>query len=266
MYPQTNQRIDLAAAAFSLNVSPGLVSKEAEELQVTTGAIAVKSGMPRAHCRGACAGILGGARCFIERQRLPSISQTQWTHHGPLDVNCRGDLQSSRRRTRAARAGTRRRMSASVVALTALALGAALLLQSLAARAAAKTTVGTKLDIIMRSGEQHSEHPFRWRGISADWVNGDRRDLPRFDVRVVCSERCPSDVLPTEVGQDTVVWKTGPNTKGYVEVSCEERCVVRQSGQSRPWDDVRYVQLRPSLGGCFAQSAADKARQRRLAL
>jgi len=146
-----------------------------------------------------------------------------------------------------------------VVALTALAFGTALLLQSLAARADAKSTVGTKLDIIMRSGEQYSEHPFGWRGISADWVNVDRRDLPRYDVRVVCSQRCPSDVLPTEVGQDTVVWKTGPNTKGYVEVSCEERCVVRQNGQRRPWDEVRYVQLRPSLGGCFAQSEADKA-------
>jgi hypothetical protein len=157
-------------------------------------------------------------------------------------------------------------MSASLLAVAALAFGADSLLQSLAARADARTTLGTKLDIIMRSGEQRAERPLAWRGISADWVNVDRRDLPRFDVRVICSESCPSDVLPTEVAQDTVVWKTGPNTKGYVEVSCEERCVVRQNAQSRPWDDVRYVQLRPSLGGCFARSDADKARRPPFAL
>jgi hypothetical protein len=188
---------------------------------------------------------------------------------GPLDapwttkVKCRGDLRSSSARTGAARAGTRRRIFASAVALAALAFGADSLFQSLTVRADARTTVGTKLDIIMRSGEQRAEHPFGWTGISADWVNVDRRDLPRFDVRVVCSERCPSDLLPTEVAQDTVVWKSGPNTKGYVEVSCEERCVVRQNGQSRPWDDVRYVQLRPSLCGCFARADADKGRRPR---
>jgi hypothetical protein len=195
---------------------------------------------------------------------IPRLDQsdpldTPWT----TNVQCRGDLRSSSGRTGAARAGTRRRIFASVAALAVLAFGAGSLLQSLAVRADARTTVGTKLDIIMRSGEQRAEHPSGWRGISADWVNVDRRDLPRFDVRVVCSERCPSDVLPTEVAQDTVVWKTGPSTKGYVEVSCEERCVVRQNGQSRPWDDVRYVQLRPSLGGCFARADADNVRRPR---
>jgi len=109
----------------------------------------------------------------------------------------------------------------------------------------------------MRSGERQAEYLFGWRGISADWVNADRRDLPRFDVRVVCSERCPSDLLQTEVAEDTVVWKSGPHTKGYVEVGCGEHCVVRQNGQSRSWDDVRYMQLRPSLGGCFARLDAD---------
>jgi hypothetical protein len=151
--------------------------------------------------------------------------------------------------------GTRRRIFVFVAAFAALTFGADWLVQSLAAQADARTTVDTQLDIIMRSGEQRAEHLSRWRGISADWVNVDPRDLPRFDVRVVCSERCPSDLLQTEVGQDTVVWKTGPRTRGYVEVSCDEheRCVVRQNGQSRSWDDVRYVQLRPSLGGCFAR-------------
>jgi hypothetical protein len=121
--------------------------------------------------------------------------------------------------------------------------------------------MGTKLDIVMRSGEQRAEHLFGWRGISADWVNVNGRDLPRFDVRVVCSEKCPSDLPQTELAQDTVVWKTGPRTRGDVEVSCSEheRCVVQQNGQSRPWDDVRYVQLRPSLGGCFARLDSDRA-------
>ena len=202
-------------------------------------------------------------RCFIERHPDSSISRTPWIHHGLLDVTCRGNLQSCGGGTRAARARTRRRLSASAVALAALAFCADSRVWSVAARADARTTLGTTLDIIMRSGEQRAEHPFGWRGISADWVNVDRRDLPRFDVRVVCSERCPSDLMQTEVAQDTVVWRTGPNTKGYVEVSCEERCVVRQNGQSRPWDDVRYVQLRPSLGGCFARSDDDKARRPR---
>jgi hypothetical protein len=209
-----------------------------------------------------------GARCWSARwsregagslfHRVASSPPNQWDPLGAPwtpNVKYRGDLQSS----------TGRRISASLLALAALAFGANSL-QSFAARADARTAVGTKLDIIMRSGEQRAEHPFGWKGISADWVNVDRRDLPRFDVRVVCSERCPSDLLQTEVGQDTVVWKTGPNTKGYVEVSCEERCVVRQNGQSRPWDDVRYVQLRPSLGGCFARSDDDKARPLRVGL
>jgi hypothetical protein len=212
--------------------------------------------------------VLGERRFFISSggtlARL--ISGTPLGVPWTTNVKCRGDLQSSSGRTGAARAGTRRRISAWLLALAALAFGADSVLRSLAARADARTTVGTNLDIIMRSGEQRAEHPIGWSGISADWVNVDRRDLPRFDVRVVCSERCPSDLLQTEVAQDTVVWKTGPNTKGYVEVSCEERCVVRQNGQSRPWDDVRYVQLRPSLGGCFARSDADKGRRVRFGL
>jgi hypothetical protein len=219
-----------------------------------------------AECRGArCAMRNGLGRApvfyFIGRHSRPLVSGIPLDLPWTTNVKCRGDLQSSSGRTGAARARTRRRISASLLALAALAFGADLLLRSLAARADARTTVGTKLDIIMRSGEQRAEHPIGWSGISADWVNVDRHDLPRFDVRVVCSERCPSDLPQTEVAQDTVVWKTGPNTKGYVEVSCEERCVVRQNGQSRPWGDVRYVQLRPSLGGCFARSDADKARR-----
>jgi hypothetical protein len=221
-----------------------------------------------AACAVPCAMVLGERRFFVSSsghsRRL--ISGTPLDAPWTTDVKCRGDRQSSRGRTGAGRAGTRRRISASLLALAALAFGADSLLRSLAARADAGTSVGTKLDIVMRSGEQRAEHPFGWRGISADWVNVDRRDLPRFDVRVVCSESCPSDLLQTEVAQDTVVWKTGPNTKGYVEVSCEGHCVVRQNGQSRPWDDVRYVQLRPSLGGCFARSDADKARRLRLGL
>jgi len=145
-----------------------------------------------------------------------------------------------------------------VAALAALTLCAAPPGESLAARADARTNQGPKLDILMRSGERRAEYLFGWRGISADWVNADRRDLPRFDVRVVCSERCPLDLLQTEVAEDTVVWKNGSHTKGYVEVSCGEYCVVRQNGQSRAWNDVRYVQLRPSLGGCFARLGADR--------
>jgi hypothetical protein len=147
------------------------------------------------------------------------------------------------------------RIPAFAAALVTLAFGADPLGQSFAARADTQTSPGTKLDILMRSGERRAEYLFGWRGISADWVNADPRDLPRFDVRVVCSQRCPSDLLQTEVGEDTVVWKTGPHTKGYVEVICgdHEHCVVRQNGQSRSWDDVRYVQLKPSLGGCFAR-------------
>jgi hypothetical protein len=145
-----------------------------------------------------------------------------------------------------------------VAALAALTLGTAPPGESLAARADAGTDLGTKLDILMRSGERRAEYLFGWRGISADWVNADQHDLPRFDVRVVCSERCPSGLLQTEVAEDTVVWKSGPHTKGYVEVSCGEHCVVRQNGQSRSWDDVRYVQLRPSLGGCFARLDANR--------
>jgi hypothetical protein len=166
-------------------------------------------------------------------------------------VNCR-DFQSSSGIAGGVRAGTGRRIAVSVAADS--------LLQSLAARADTSDAVGTKLDIVMRSGEQRAERLFGWRGISADWVTVDGRDLPRFDVRVVCSDRCPSDLPQTELAQDTVVWKIGPRTRGYVEVSCgeHERCVVQQNGQSRPWDDVRYVQLRPSLGGCFARSDADQ--------
>jgi len=147
------------------------------------------------------------------------------------------------------------RIPAFVAALAALTFAADPRGQSIAARADTRTSLGTKLDIRLRSGERRAEYLVGWRGISADWVNADRHDLPRFDVRIVCPERCPSDLLQTEVAEDTVVWKTGPNTKGYVEVSCGEHqhCVVRQSGHSRPWDDVRYVQLRPSLGGCFAR-------------
>jgi hypothetical protein len=193
--------------------------------------------------------------------RSDGILAPRLVHRGPVDVKCRDHFQSSNRRSGGARAGTRRRIVVFGAALTALTFGADCLVQSLAARADARTAVGTQLDIIMRSGEQRAEHLFRWRGISADWVNVDRRDLPRFDVRVVCSERCPSDLLQTEVGQDTVVWKTGPHTRGYVEVSCDEheRCVVRQNDQTRSWDEVRYVQLRPSLGGCFAGWGGDGA-------
>jgi hypothetical protein len=163
--------------------------------------------------------------------------------------------------------GTGRRISVFVAAFATLTFGADWPVQSLAAQADARITVGTQLDIIMRSGEQRAEHLFRWKGISADWVNVDRGDLPRFDVRVVCSERCQSDLPQTEVGQDIVVWKTGPHTRGYVEVSCDEheRCVVRQNGQSRLWDEVRYVQLRPSLGGCFARWDGDGATRLRFA-
>jgi hypothetical protein len=170
-------------------------------------------------------------------------------------LNFRGYFQSSNGMTQGACAKTGQRIFISVAALAALTFAADPLVGSLAARAEARITVGPTLDILMRSGERRAEHLFGWRGISADWVNADRRDLPRFDVRVVCSERCPSDLLQTEVAEDTVVWKSGPHTKGYVEVSCDEheRCIVRQNGQSRPWDHVRYVQLRPSLGGCFAQ-------------
>ena len=173
-------------------------------------------------------------------------------------MNFRGYFQSSNGMTQGARAKTGQRVL--VAALVALTFAADPVVGSLA-RADARTTVGTKLDILMRSGERRAEHLFEWRGISADWVNADRRDLPRFDVRVVCSERCPSDLVQTEVAEDTVVWKSGPHTKGYVEVSCDkrERCIVRQNGQSRPWDHVRYVQLRPSLGGCFAQFDSNRS-------
>lgn len=147
-----------------------------------------------------------------------------------------------------------------LAAAVAAPLGAGPLVESLAARPNALTTVGAKLVIIMRTGEQQARYLLGWRGISADWVNADRRDLPRFDVRVVCSQRCPSDLLQTEVAEDTVIWKTGPHTRGYTEVSCgqQQRCTVEQNGLSRPWDDVRYVLLRPSLGGCFAQLAGDR--------
>jgi len=148
--------------------------------------------------------------------------------------------------------GTRRHVSASVAGL---AFGVAALLAALAARADAQAGAGMTLDIIMRSGERGIEHASGWRGISADWVNIDSRKLNRFDVRIVCAERCPADLPPTEVAEDTVVWRTGPSTKGAVEVACGEsgECVVRQNGRSRPWGDVRYVQLRASLGGCFAK-------------
>jgi hypothetical protein len=176
-------------------------------------------------------------------------------------VKGRGYLQSSSGKTRRACAARERRISLSLPAFAVLTFAAGSLALSLAARADASNIVGTKLDIVMRSGEQRAEHLLAWRGISADWVNVDGRDLPRFDVRVVCSEKCPSDLPQTELAQDTVVWKTGSWTKGYVVVSCGEhdRCVVQQNGQSRPWDDVRYVQLRPSLGGCFARSDGDRA-------
>jgi len=48
--------------------------------------------------------------------------------------------------------------------IAALTLGAAPLGESLGAR----TNLGTKLDILMRSGERQAEYLFGWRGISAD--------------------------------------------------------------------------------------------------
>ena len=174
-------------------------------------------------------------------------------HHGPPDLTCAGYLRSSSGTTRGAGAG--RRISTFVAALAVLGFCTDSAIAPLSARANPRTALGTKLDIIMRSGERRTEHPFGWRGISADWINADQREIPRFDVRAVCPETCPSDLVQTEVAEDTVAWKTGPRTRGYVEVSCSEyeRCVVRQNGQSRPWDEVRYLQLKPSLGGCFAR-------------
>jgi hypothetical protein len=195
--------------------------------------------------------------CFRANRAVfsPSISGTGavvGARQGPPDLQFRGDFQSLSGMTRGACAKTLLRIPAFVTALAALTFGADPLVGS---RADARTNLGTKLDILIRSGERRAEYLFGWRGISAHWVNADRRDLSRFDVRVVCPERCPSDLLQTEVAEDTVVWKSGPHTRGYVEVSCgeHEHRVVRQNGQSRPWDDVRYVQLRPSLGGCFAR-------------
>jgi hypothetical protein len=189
----------------------------------------------------------------------PSINGTSavvGAYQGPPDLPFRGYFQSSSGMTREACAKTLRRFPAFVAALAALTFGADPLVGS---RTDAQT-LGTRLDILMRSGERRGEYLFGWRGISADWVNADRRDLPRFDVRVVCSERCPSDLPQTEVAEDIAVWKNGPRTRGYIEVSCgeDEHCIVRQNAQSRPWDDVRYVQLRPSLGGCFARLGGNK--------
>jgi len=190
------------------------------------------------------------AVCLKPRERRPQLSRAR-----------RGGGQSGAGATmRGAGATARRRMSLLSAAVAAL-VGADPLVESLAARPNALTTAGAKLEIVMRTGEEQAEYLFGWRGISADWVAADQRDLPRFDVRVVCSERCPPDLLRTEVAEDTVMWKTGRYTRGYIEVSCDEqqRCVVRQNGLSRPWDDVRYVLLRPSLGGCFARLDGDRS-------
>lgn len=85
----------------------------------------------------------------------------------------------------------------------------------------------------MRSGERRAEYLFGWRGISADWVNADRHDLSRFDVRVVCSEQCPSDLMQTEVAEDTVVWKIGPRTKGLCRGTLRQAGTLRRSAERR---------------------------------
>lgn len=115
--------------------------------------------------------------------------------------------------------------------------------------ALAQSTPGTKLEVVMRSGEQHKIFTFSWQGISTTDVFGERPELfKRADVRIVCADVCPRPLPTGDVNADTVTWRTGQPTAGPVTgVGCTEYDVCRmyQDGHSRDWYEVRFIQFAP---------------------
>jgi hypothetical protein len=142
---------------------------------------------------------------------------------------------------RAGRLHATTRLSAAV----ALTIGSAMML-GLAVHA--QSTPGTKLVIVMRYGDTHKLHVYGWRGITKDAVRGHPGVLyQRPYVRYVCRDQCPENLPAKDIPEDTVVWASGPATKGDLEsVSCSEQdvCVVSQKGQpQRAFGDAKYIQF-----------------------
>ena len=60
--------------------------------------------------------------------------------------------------------------------------------------------------------------------------------LPRDGLRFFCRARCPTEISRQRTGQDTIYWRDGRQTLGYVNVHRE---VVEQNG--RPAGRIAYV-------------------------
>jgi hypothetical protein len=133
-----------------------------------------------------------------------------------------------------------------------LTLGSAALMSGvslLSAIALAQTSPGTKLEVVMRSGDQHKVFTYGWQGISATAVFGQLPErYKRPDVRIVCAGECSIKLPAGDVSVDTITWRTGQPTTGPVTgVFCTEydECSVRQGDRPRDWFEVRFIQFAP---------------------